>query len=168
MGGANAQVTPPIDHDDMTKPTATLLACMLGFTSLTALSGEQHASKADAEQMVKKAVAYYRKNGRERAFAAFQRPGPFIDRDLYVSVYTLDGVSVAHINQRMIGKNMMDLRDPSGKYFVRERMEAARQRDSGWQDYSFFNPVTKKIEPKDMYWQRADDLVFAVGAYRTQ
>ena len=30
----------------------------------------------------------------------------------------------------------------------------------------FFNPMTKKIEPKEMYWEKHDNLVFACGAYK--
>ena len=39
---------------------------------------------------------------------------------------------------------------------------------SGWQDITFFNPVSKKIEPKRIYWERYDNLVFAAGAYRPE
>ena len=74
--------------------------------------------------------------------------------------------SLAHINPKMVGKNMMELRDGNGKFHIKERMEAAKKGTSGWQDFTFFNPVTKKIEPKRMYWEKHDDLVFACGAYK--
>ncbi len=126
-----------------------------------------YASVAEAEAMVKKAVAFFKKNGKEKAVAEFQKnPGPFIDRDLYVTVYDLEGNALSHINPKMIGKNMMDLRDPSGKYHIKERIEAARAGTSGWQDFQFFNPQTKKVEPKRMYWEKHDNLVFAAGAYK--
>ncbi len=60
---------------------------------------------------------------------------------------------------------MWDQRDVDGKYFTRERLETAKTQSSGWQDFKYFNPMTKKIEPKRQYWQRYDDLVFATGAY---
>jgi cytochrome c len=126
-----------------------------------------YASVAEAEAMVKKAVAFYKKNGKEKAVAEFQKnPGPFIDRDLYVTMYDLEGNALAHINPKMVGKNMMDLRDPSGKYHIKERIESARKDNSGWQDFQFFNPQTKKVEPKRMYWEKHDNLVFAAGAYK--
>src|SRR6185437_9471293 len=89
-------------------------------------------------------------------------PGPFVDRDLYVTVYTPDGVALSHINPKMVGKNMMELRDADGKYHIRERLEAAKHAGDGWQDFKFYNPVSKKIEPKRMYWEKHDGLVFAV------
>lgn len=128
---------------------------------------DKRASRAEAQAMVKKAVEYYAKNGREKAFAEFSKnPGPFIDRDLYVVVYTLQGEPLVHINPKMVGKSMMDMRDPDGTYYIRERMEAAAKGNSGWQNYKFFNPVTKKVEPKEMYWERHDKLVFGCGAYK--
>ena len=128
---------------------------------------EKRATTAEAEQMVKKAIAYYKKNGKEKSMAEFSKsPGPFVDRDLYVTVYTLDGIDLAHINPKMIGKNMLDLRDADGKYHIKERLEAAKTQSSGWQDFKFFNPVSKEVEPKRMYWEKYDNLVFACGAYK--
>jgi cytochrome c len=130
---------------------------------------EKRASRAEAQAMVKKAIDYYSKNGREKALAEFSKsPGLFVDRDLYVTVYTLQGDALAHINPKMVGKNMLDLRDPDGKFLIKERMEAAAKGSSGWQDYKFFNPASKKIEPKEMYWEKHDKLVFASGAYKPQ
>jgi cytochrome c len=142
------------------------------FTALSAVAQttpSSYGSVVEAEAMVKKAVVFYKKNGKEKSLAEFQKsPGPFVDRDLYVTVYNLKGDALSHINPKMIGKNMMDLRDPTGKYHIRERMEAAAKSNSGWQDFQFFNPVSKKVEPKRMYWEKHDDLVFAAGAYKPQ
>jgi signal transduction histidine kinase len=129
----------------------------------------KYATPAEAEALVKKAVAYYDKHGKEKSFAEFEkRPGPFAERDLYVTVYDMKANCLSHINPKMIGKNMMDLRDANGKYHIKERMEQAAVKDSGWQDFTFFNPQTKKVEPKQMYWVKHDNMVFAAGAYKPQ
>ena len=110
---------------------------------------------------------FYKKNGKEKAIAEFQKsPGPFVYRDVYVSVYDMEGNALSHINPRMVGKNLIDMRDPDGKYLVRERVEAARVATSGWQEFKFFNPQTKKVEPKRMYWEKHDGMLFASGAYK--
>ena len=148
---------------------AFVVACAFAVVSFGALAASDRASTAEAEAMVKKAVAYYKKNGRDKALEEFKKtPGPFVDRDLYVTVYDLQGNSLAHINPKMVGKNMMELRDGNGKYHIRERMESAKTHESGWQDFTFFNPVSKKVEPKKMYWEKYDNLVFACGAYTAQ
>ena len=85
-----------------------------------------------------------------------------------MTVYNPAGDALAHINPKMVGKNMMELRDADGKYHIRERMEASQKAKSGWQDFKFFNPVSKNIEPKRMYWEKHDNLVFAAGAYKPE
>jgi cytochrome c len=144
------------------------LLAAVAFTAFAQAQTTSHSygSTAEAEALVKKAIVFYDKNGKDKAMAEFQKsPGPFVDRDLYVTVYTPQGDALAHINPKMVGKNMMDLRDANGKYHIKERMEASRKGKSGWQDLEFFNPVTKKVEPKRMYWENHDGLVFAAGAY---
>lgn len=138
----------------------------LGLFSFQAHAADDRATMQEAEAMVKKAIVYYQKYGREKALAEFVKsPGPFVDRDLYMTVYTMQADSLAHINPKMIGKNMMELRDADGKYHIKERMEMAQKQNKGWQDFKFFNPVSKKIEPKRMYFEKHDNLVFACGAY---
>ena len=151
----------------MKRLCALMFVAMAGLLPASAAGPGERATTAEAEALVKKAIDYYKKNGRDKALAEFSKPaGKFVDRDLYVTVYTLDGKCLSHINDRVIGKNMWDQRDVDGKYFTRERLEASKTQPSGWQDFKFFNPVTKKIEPKRQYWERHDDLVFAAGAYR--
>ena len=153
----------------MKKVLSFLAAAFLALASITAQADDQRASEPEAQAMVKKAIEFYKKNGKDKALAEFmKKPGPFVDRDLYVTVYTMNADSLAHINPKMVGKNMMELRDGNGKYHIKERMEAAQKGTSGWQDFTFFNPVSKKIEPKRMYWEKYDNLVFAAGAYKAQ
>ena len=151
----------------MKRLMAVITMLALGLASFGAAADEKRASKDEAQAMVKKAIEYYKKNGKEKAMVEYTKnPGPFVDRDLYVTVYNLQGDALAHINPKMVGKNMMELRDPTGKYHIKERMEAAAKGTSGWQDFQFYNPANKKIEPKEMYWEKYDNLVFACGAYK--
>jgi signal transduction histidine kinase len=149
-----------------------LFAWMLMLAAATAFqdaaaADSTRATPDEARAIVKKAIAYYKKVGREKSMPEFCRTdGPFVDRDLYVTVIALDGLELAHINPKSVGKNVLDLRDGDGKYFIRERMDAAKTAASGSQEFKFFNPVTKKIEAKTAYWERVDDLVFSSGAYK--
>ena len=100
--------------------------------------------------MVKKGVAFIKANGKDKGYAEIStKGGQFTDRDLYLVVYGLDGTVRAHgANEKMIGKNLIDLKDVDGKAFVKERVELAQSKGTFWQDYKFTNPVSKKIEPK--------------------
>ena len=144
----------------------TMLGLLLSLTLPAAAWAR--ASKDDAQAMVRKAVDFYKKKGRDAALQEFVRAdGPFIDRDLYIMVHTMDGVCLAHVNPPIRGRNMWEERDVDGKYFTRERLEAARTDASGWQEYKYFNPESHKVELKRTYWEKHDNLVFACGAYRS-
>ena len=82
-------------------------------------------------------------------------------------VYRLDGTPLAHgANEKMVGKNLIDLKDVDGKEFVRERVEMAKAKSSFWQDYKFTNPVSRKVEAKTMYCERLDDTAVCGGIYK--
>ena len=69
----------------------------------------------------------------------------------------------------MIGKDLIEMRDSDGKYFVRERVEMMSKSPTaqGWQDYKFMNPVSRQIEPKQMYLRRLDDMIVGCGVYKS-
>lgn len=142
-----------------------VVACL---TFAVAAFAADKGTPAEAEALVKKAVAFYKTNGKDKAFAEFTNPkGAFVDRDLYIFVYDMNGVVVAHgQNPKMIGRNMADMSDPDGKYFVQERIELAKTKGKGWQNYKFSNPLTKKIEEKTAYIERVDDFIVGSGAYK--
>lgn len=139
---------------------------LLGMAGITVAA--EFGTPAEAEAMVKKAIAYYKANGENKAFAEINNPkGQFTDRDLYIFVYDINGKCVAHgFNAKMIGKDLIEMKDPDGKYFVKERIEIAKTKGKGWQDYKFTNPVSKRIEQKTAYIERVGELVFGCGVYK--
>jgi cytochrome c len=126
------------------------------------------ANKDDAIAMVKKAVASIKAQGPDKAYPEFtNKDAKFIDRDLYVVVYQFDGKVLAHgSNPKFVGKDMSDAQDVDGKLFVKERVEMAAKQPSFWQDYKFVNPVTKKVEPKQMYCESLDNTAVCSGIYK--
>ena len=152
----------------MSLKSKTLTAAFLAGLVL-ATSGAHAAATADeATAMVKKGVAFIKANGGEKGAAEISnKEGQFQKDDLYLVVYGLDGTVRAHgANAKMIGKNLIDLKDIDGKEFVKERMELAKSKGSFWQDYKFTNPTTKKIQPKAMYCEKLDDAVVCGGVYK--
>ena len=152
--------------------------CIASFSSLVILSllsigGQarataEFASQAEAQALVKKGVSYIKTNGRETGYAEFsKKENSFKDRDLYLVVYGLDGTVRAHgANEKMIGKNLIGLKDIDGKEFVKERVELGRTNPQFWQDYKFTDPLTKKVMAKTMYCERLDDTVVCGGIYK--
>ena len=144
-----------------------VLALGLAFGP-AAFAKEGNATKDDAVATVKKGIAFIKANGKDKGYAEVSnKEGQFIDRDLYLVVYGLDGTVRAHgANGKMVGKNLIDLKDVDGKPFVKERVELAQSKGTFWQDYKFTNPVSKKIEPKQMYCEKLDDAVVCGGIYK--
>ena len=129
----------------MTHLKTVAAMALLVSAGMPAFAGE-FATKDEAKAMVAKAVAFVQANGAEKAYAEFTAKSPaFIDRDLYVVVYGLNGTVLAHgANVKLVGKDMMDAQDVDGKYYVKERIELAAKKADFWQDYKFVNPVSKK------------------------
>lgn len=139
----------------------------LGLAQAAPAKGEK-ATKEEAVSMVKKGIAFIKANGKEKGYAEItSKDSRFKDRDLYLVVYGLDGIVRAHgQNPKMVDKNLISLKDVDGKEFVRERVELGNSKGTFWQDYKFTNPVTKRIEPKQMYCERLDDTVVCGGVYK--
>jgi cytochrome c len=141
---------------------------LIGASVLNAHAAGDKATAAEATAMVKKGIAFIKANGKEKGYAEISnKSGPFVDRDLYLVVYGLDGTVLAHgANQRMVGKNLIDMKDIDGKPYVQERIDLAKSKGTFWQDYKFTNPVSKKIEPKSMYCEKLDDTAVCGGIYK--
>jgi cytochrome c len=156
----------------MKKLLSAFLACgLVAFHAGTALAAEKPdkpGTPDEAVAMVRKAIAFLNANGREKALAEISNPkGRFVDRDLYVTVYDMEGNCLAHgFNPKMVGKNMIDLRDPDGKAFIKERSEQAKSRDRFWVDYRYINPTTKQIGNKTMYTEKVGGLLVSSGVYK--
>jgi cytochrome c len=145
---------------------AVALVGTLGGFALAAQ--DEYGTASEAEAMVGKAVAHIKKVGAQKAYEDFtSKAAPFVDRDLYVVVYDLEGRVVAHgQNPKMVGKDLIDLHDPDGKAFVKERVDLARTKGKFWHDYKFTDPVTKKVLPKSTYCERLESTAVCVGIYK--
>src|SRR2546421_2599196 len=129
----------------MTLRTLTLLSVASLIVAVTGrpATAAEFASKDEAISMVKKAVAFIKEQGPDKAYAEFStKAGRFHDRDLYITVLDLDGKVLAHGQREdLIGKVLIELKDPDGKLFVKERVALAREQPSFWQNYKFMNPT---------------------------
>jgi cytochrome c len=140
---------------------------MFMFFSIQPAMAQEQGTAKEAIAMVQKTISMMKKSGVEAILAEInKRDGTFKDRDLYVVVYDMDGVAVAHLNPRMAGKNLVDLKDVDGKYFVKERIALAKTKGTGWQDYKFVNPESKVIEAKSMYIERYQNYIVGCGIYK--
>jgi cytochrome c len=124
-------------------------------------------SKQKAKDWVAKAIEFYKASGREIALAEFTNPkGPFVQDEMYIFVLDSKGNMVAHgVNEKYTDKSFVDLKDSTGKTFIREIIEAANANGSGWVEYQWYNPVNKETKPKSLYFEKIDDLIICSGIY---
>ena len=147
--------------------TAALVAlALLGIHFGAVAAGNGSADEAKA--MVEKAVKLLEAQGKDKAFAAFNDSnGAFVDRDLYVFVLDMQGVTVSHgVNKALIGKSLLNVKDADGKNFIQEMLNVANGTGAGWVDYKWPNPTTKKVEPKSSFVKKSGDVVVGVGIYK--
>jgi len=133
--------------------------------SASAASGA--VSKDDVVAFVNKAVAYAGENGKEAALAAFNDPhGEFQVGELYIFAYDFSGKNLAHYDQALVGKDLIDLKDPNGKPIIREFVRIAKS-GSGWLSYVWANPADDdRPEAKIGYITRVDDdWLLGAGTY---
>jgi signal transduction histidine kinase len=126
-------------------------------------------SKDEAVAMVKRVQETFKKQGPEATFqdVTDKSTKQFHDRELYPFIYDLKGKCVAHgARDVLVGKDLIDLKDQTGRYLVREMIQIATGPGNGWVEYKWPNPITNKIENKTAYVEKMGDYFVGVGVYR--
>jgi cytochrome c len=128
------------------------------------------AAPEDAKGLAEKAAAYAKANGKEKAITDFNNPtGAFVKGELYIFALDFDGKMLANGgNPKMTGNNWKGAKDSKGKLFAVEMIDVAKAKGSGWVEYSWTHPTTKKIQPKVTWVQRVEgaDYFVACGIYK--
>lgn len=141
---------------------------------LFALTGhalsQEKGSKDDAKALAEAAVTHVKRVGIDQAFRDFTLDKTtWSKKDIYVFVNDFAGVTKAHgANERLIGKSLLELKDQNGKLFIKEMTELAKSKGSGWVEYDWAHPQTKRVEGKTTYVLRipAYEGYIGVGVYR--
>ncbi|SFF55684.1 Single Cache domain 2-containing protein [Duganella sp. CF458] len=144
-----------------------LTAALLCLAMTAALASEPN--EKDAIAMVEKGAAFIKQHGKDKFIEKVAAKDPeFIQGALYVDIRDLQsGIVLAHpVNPTIVGKDLTDVPDASGKKYRREIIELAARKGKGWVDYMYKNPTTGKIEPKTTYIQRVGDAVLEAGIYK--
>jgi cytochrome c len=112
-------------------------------------------------------VAHIQEVGRQQAFADFDRPdGGFIDGELYVFCLDAGGTTVANGgNPHIVGHNTSDVHGVDGRRMTMEIIQLGLTQGSGWLEYRWPNPATKRIELKAVYVLKVDDQTVCGSGY---
>jgi signal transduction histidine kinase len=145
-----------------------MIALAVGFVIGLVFASGAVASQKDAKALVEKAAAFAKANGKDAAIKEINlAKGQFDKGELYVFAYDMSGKIIAHPkNPKLIGKDLLNVPDPDGKMFRKEIVDVAKMKGTGWVDYRYTNPETKKIEAKTTYVLKVDDMILCCGTYK--
>lgn len=140
---------------------AAVLTVGLGIASALAATADE------TKAFVEKAVAHIKSVGSNKAFTDFSRPdGGFVSGELYMFCYAADGINRAHgATPSFVGKNLLDVQDPDGVHVNAEIIKLGMAKGTGWLDFKWVHPVTKKITPKTAYVVKVDDQTVCGSGY---
>ncbi len=124
----------------MSRPSILILAVIVFVLSLAPLSAGADGGRASPEEVVQKVrrAADFLSRRKADGIAAFQDPdGEWVWKDTYVWVLQCSaGTNAAHaIKPKLVGMNLMGIRDTAGKLFFAEFCEMARHPNGGWVEY---------------------------------
>jgi signal transduction histidine kinase len=139
------------------------------FFAGTSLAAER-GSKDEAKAMADAAATHVAKVGWDRAKVDFMEKSntEWHRKDLYVFAINTSGINQAHgINDKMVGKNMLGMKDANGREYIKDMVSVANK-GSGWVDYAWPHPETNKAEEKSSYLRKLpnSDIFVGVGAYK--
>jgi cytochrome c len=144
---------------------------LFAFLFAAMLASPAHAAptEKDAIALTEKSAAFLKDKGKDALMQKISAKDPeFVQGELYVDIRDLKtGVVLAHpYNPAIVGKDLIDVPDASGKKYRREIVDLAQSKGKGWVDYMYKNPSTGKIEPKTTYVLRSGDLILEAGIYK--
>jgi cytochrome c len=153
----------------MEKIFSAVFSCLL-FLMLIIPNGTQAATLEEAQALAKEAAEYVKTNGKEKGIAEIGDPkGKFVKGDIYVVIQDFNGINLANPMQpKVAGMNHLELKDVNGKYFIKDMIEIAKTKGSGWSEYYWSNPATQKVQMKKSWIQRVEgtDMYVLCGIYQ--
>ena len=146
----------------MFKTRSILTAAAL---TLAALSSAQAATREEAQAMLKAALGEIKAKGVEGAAQEFSTDAHWNKGTLYVFVADMKANIVAHsANAKMVGKNLWEVKDATGKLFVQEQVKLVQSSNNGAVQMRWMNPSTKQIDDAEALVGRVPGKDLYVGA----
>jgi len=146
-----------------------VLSAALIVLAMASVHAAEEPTEKDAIAMTERGAAFIKAHGKDEMMKKIAaKDAEFVQGSLYVDMRDINtGIVLAHpFNPTIVGKDLTDVPDASGKKYRREIIELAARKGKGWVDYMYKNPQTGKIEPKTTYILRVGDVVLEAGIYK--
>lgn len=147
-----------------------LTAGLAAASVICAAHAEERGTRAEAMAMVDAGLVLIKSAGPDKAARDFMSEPRWKQKDLYISMYQIRDsrvTVVAHgMNDKLVGKDITELKDADGKAFIREAATIAAK--GGWVDYKWPDPATRKVNEKTSYIRSLPGSEYAilVGVYK--
>lgn len=125
------------------------------------------ASESEVKKLVNDGFNYCKEVGQELCFKTFSdKNGKFTQGELYIFAIRYDGITMAHGgNAKLVGKNLIKVKDPSGNMLIQELIAIAKTKGEGWFDYRWSHPQTKKVGDKSSFVKTLGNEIFIGSGY---
>lgn len=125
----------------------TWITLTAGALLLAANLSARAETSADAKAMLEAAVGELKAKGSDAAIKEFNAGGKWRKGTIYVVVVDFTGHMRAHsVNEKLVGKNLLEVKDASGKPFIQEVIQSVKASGAAEIDLRWANPSTKKID----------------------
>ncbi len=148
----------------------SVVLCLFVPPAFSAEATQSKEAKGIAA-VVDKAATLTESKGKT-AFSEFKKKGSeWLRGDNYVFIADMNGVILMHpANPELETKSILDLKDANGKAFMREFVETAKTKGSGWVEYMWPKPGEKTPSKKLSYIKRAklpegETVIVGAGIY---
>jgi signal transduction histidine kinase len=144
-----------------------VIAILVVFLSASGAQAIEEAGRQAVVAMVKRIQERVKTDGAEPTFKAIADPAvkEFSESGLDPFVFDLNGKLLAGATRALIGKNLIDIKDPDGKYPIRMMVDLAKGAGSGWIEYKWVNPRTQKPQTKSSFIEKTGDYFIGAGMY---
>ena len=139
---------------------------MVWMCSIVSVSAEESATPQEVIQKVKEASEFLAKSGDEGLKEFNDSKGRWVWKDTYVWVLKCaEGTDAAHpFKPALIGKNLIGMKDPSGKLFFAEMCNVVKLEKGGWVEYMWPKVGEKTPSRKISYLLDVPGTPYEVGA----
>jgi signal transduction histidine kinase len=152
---------------------ALFIAVTFAFAAHAAGAADAPQNSPDGKKivaLVNDAVKLVEQKGKD-AFPELRKDKKWNNGDVYIFIDRFDGLVLLNPPSPEIEeKNLIDWQDAKGKKIVREFVQLAKSKGSGWVDYYWPKPGEQKPSKKMSYVKKAklpsgEDIIVGAGMY---
>jgi signal transduction histidine kinase len=151
------------------KPQFAALGLAVAATTAVSPAAAAEPAAKDVVALVEQGAVFLRVRGKAELIRRINARDPMFYRgDLYLHMRDArTGVMLAHpVHPSLIGQDLTDVPDASGRPYRRDILALAATRGKGWVDYMYKNPADGHAAPWSNYITRVGDVVLESGIRR--